>query len=160
MHQEFIQQIDFYLDENLRKIKIVWASLSEAEIWQRPNESCLAPANQLIHLSGNLRQWVGTALAGKPEVRTRDAEFAIREGKDKAVVLAHFVEEFAFAKTRLSQATQLLDKHTVQGHHTTEMGVWIHMAEHLSYHTGQLVYTAKSMRDIDFDFYGSWKLKE
>lgn len=158
MIEEFKRQIKFYLDENETKIKLVWQDLSEDEIWRRPNETTLAPANQLIHLTGNIRQWVLTSLGGQPAVRARDAEFAIRGGKTKVEVLTPFLAVLASAKTQLAQADDLLRPITVQGHATTELGVWIHMTEHLSYHTGQLIFFAKQLHPKQYDFYGDWEL--
>ena len=158
MIEEFKRQITFYLEENETKIKLVWQDLSEDDIWRRPNESTLAPANQLIHLTGNIRQWVLTSLAGQPAVRTRDAEFAIRGGRTKDEILDAFLEVTAFAKTQLEDADNLLRPITIQGHQTTELGVWIHMAEHMSYHVGQLVFFAKELGYGGWDFYGGWEL--
>jgi len=155
---EFKKQILFYLEENEQKIQAVWQDFAEEDIWKRPNEKTLAPANQLIHLTGNIRQWVLTSLGGQPEVRERDAEFAIRGGKTKDDILHVFLEVLAFAKTQLEVAEDFLRPITVQGHQTTELGVWIHMAEHLSYHTGQLIFFAKQLNPREFDFYGDWDL--
>ena len=155
---EFRRQINFHLDESARKVEAAWATLSEEEVWQRPNPQTLAPGNQLLHLAGNLRQWVGTHLAGLPAVRARDAEFAARGGLGKAEVYARYAEALAVARRRLAQPLDLLRAVTVQGHATTELGVWVHVTEHLSYHTGQLVFFAKQLRGREFDFYGDWEL--
>ena len=158
MEAEFKRQIALHLDESMRKLEVAWPGLSEEQVWWRPNEHCLAPANQLIHLTGNLRQYVGTALCGLAPVRTRDAEFAAREGPSKDALYAAFVEQFAFAKTRLAAADDLLAEHLIQGKMFTEVGVWVHVTEHVSYHTGQLIYAAKALRDAGYDFYGGWAL--
>ena len=158
MEAEFRRQIAFYLDDSYRKVERVWATLSEEQIWQRPNEQTLAPANQLIHLTGNMRQWVGTHLGGLTAIRMRDTEFAARGGQSKAEILTAFQEVFAFAKTRLAAADDFLTVHTIQGHATTELGVWVHMVEHLSYHVGQLVFFAKQLRGEEFGFYDDWNL--
>lgn len=158
MIEEFKKQILFYLEENEHKIQLVWQDLSEDDVWRRPNETTLAPANQLIHLTGNIRQWVLTSLGGQPEVRTRDAEFAIRGGRSKAAILDAFLAVLAFAKTQLENADDLLRPITVQGHNTSEMGVWIHITEHLSYHAGQLIFFAKQLHPKQYDFYGDWEL--
>jgi len=158
MVNEFKKQTLYYLSENEHKIQLVWQDLSEDDVWRRPNEETLAPANQLIHLTGNIRQWVLTSLGGHPEVRTRDAEFAARGGVKKKDILDAFSTVLASAKTQLERADDLLRPITVQGHKTSEMGVWIHMAEHLSYHTGQLIFFAKQLHPKQYDFYGDWDL--
>ena len=152
------QELQFYLSESLRKVREAWTRLDEQQIWWRPNEACLAPANQLIHLTGNVRQWVGTALMQLDEVRTRDAEFAARGGLDKDQIFRAFEEQVHQMQQRLTEAQDWTSPHVVQGHPTTELGIWIHMVEHLSYHTGQLLYTVKAMTGEPFDFYADWDL--
>lgn len=158
LRDEFRRQATWYLDDAAEKVRAVWERLSEAAIWRRPNEQTLAPANQLLHLTGNMRQWVGSALAGLPDVRERDGEFAARSGPSKDELYAAFAEQLAFAKTRLAAADDLLRPVTVQGHRTTELGVWLHQCEHLSYHAGQLVFFAKQLAGREFDFYADWDL--
>ena len=88
----------------------------------------------------------------------RDAEFSIRDGKNKAEILNVFLQVLASAKTQLEKANNLLHPITIQGHKTSELGVWIHMAEHLSYHVGQLIFFAKQLHPKQYDFYGDWNL--
>ncbi len=160
MEEEFRLQISFYLSESFRKIAIIWQSLDEQQLWLRPNEQTLAPANQLLHLTGNMRQWVGAALAGEPNVRKRDAEFSAREGMTKQQIWEDFLAVYTYVKTHLDQPHDLLHMHTVQGHRTTELGIWIHMVEHMSYHTGQLIFFAKHIQNKEFDFYSDWQLND
>ena len=156
---EFRRQTAFYLAESRRKIDAVWADLSEAEAWSRPNEQTLAPANQLIHLTGNLRQWVLSAVGGQPDERSRDAEFAARGGRGKADVYAAFAAVYdAVVEQLAADGPALTHPLTVQGHATTVLGVWVHVTEHLSYHTGQLVFYGKQLRGREYDLYAGWEL--
>ena len=156
---EFRRQIRFHLAESRRKIDAVWANLTEAEVWARTNEQTLAPANQLVHLAGNLRQWVLAALGGAEDVRTRDAEFAARGGRGKAEVFAAFAAVYDGVLAQLASGAPALDTPvTVQGHATTALGVWVHVTEHLSYHTGQLVFFGKQLRGREYDLYAGWSL--
>lgn len=147
-----------YLTGDLKKIRVVWAGLTEEQIWHRYNEHTLAPANQLIHLAGNLRQWVLTHLGGQPDVRERDSEFAIRGGRDKADILGDFETAMAQVLNQLDAPVDVGKPLRIQGHDTTPTGVWVHVTEHLSYHTGQLIFHAKSLRDTAYDFYADWDL--
>ncbi len=158
LEREFRHRTDYYLREDLRKIETVWASLTAEQIWQRPNEHCLAPANQLIHLTGNLRQWVLSNLDGQPDVRERDEEFAARSGPDKAQILADFQLVFEEVLRILEAPITAGKSLRIQGHDTTPIGVWVHMVEHLSYHVGQLVFFAKSLHAQPYDFYAGWDL--
>lgn len=158
MQSEFRKQIKFYLEENERKIELVWAGFSEQEIWMRPNEQTLSPANQLIHLAGNLSQWVLAKLGGSPDHRERDEEFATRGGKTKEEIYGTFTTVLHNVYKQLEQPTDLCREVHVQGHRTSEIGVWIHMVEHLSYHTAQLIFFAKQVKGVEFDFYADWDL--
>src|SRR5271155_1505427 len=51
--------------------------LSEEQMWCRGGDHENSIANLLLHLEGNLRQWFLHGIDGRPDVRTRDAEFAL-----------------------------------------------------------------------------------
>ena len=53
-------------------------SLTEEQIWWRPNETSNSVGNLLLHLNGNMRQWILAPLGGIANTRDRDAEFAER----------------------------------------------------------------------------------
>ncbi len=158
MEAEFRKRIGDCFRENTEKITAVWASLDTEQIWWRPNENCLAPANQLLHLNGNLRQWVLSNLGQVPDERYRDGEFAARAGLDKNALLAEFQNVIRQVLLVLEQPIGAEANLWIQGHETSPVGIWIHVAEHLSYHTGQLLYTAKLLLDKGFAFYDSWAL--
>lgn len=54
--------------------------LSTEQIWLRHHESENAVGNLVLHLCGNVRQWIGSGVGGQPDVRARDQEFGEREG--------------------------------------------------------------------------------
>jgi hypothetical protein len=156
--EEFRRQIDFYLLENKHKIEEVWQDVDEHILWLRPNDQTLAPGNQLLHLSGNLRQWVLHALAGQPNLRRRDEEFICPQPMQADDVLSTFLQTMQEVRACLSSFADWEREVTVQGHATTALGVWIHMAEHLSYHTGQLIFQVKQQRGKAYHFYDGWDL--
>ena len=155
---EFRRQIDFYLHENQQKIVQVWQDIDAHCLWLRPNDHTLAPGNQLLHLSGNLRQWVLHALAGQADVRLRDEEFVCPQALQADEILTSFLAVLQQVRTYLNSFSDWERKVTVQGHQTTAIGVWIHMAEHLSYHTGQLIFQVKQNRGKAYYFYDDWAL--
>src|SRR5689334_16459965 len=67
------------LADALRMIQHCCGQLSDGQIWWRPNESMNSIGNLLLHLTGNLRQWVVSGLGGTADTRNRPAEFAARE---------------------------------------------------------------------------------
>ncbi len=66
--------------------------LDDGQIWLRHGEHENSVGNLVLHLAGNVRQWIGYGVGGQPDVRQRDSEFAARGGDDKAALLARLDE--------------------------------------------------------------------
>ena len=60
----------------LPRITSCLAHLSPEQIWWRPNEASNSVGNLVLHLTGNVRQWIISGLGGAPDVRVRDLEFS------------------------------------------------------------------------------------
>jgi uncharacterized damage-inducible protein DinB len=135
------------LSEYLRKIEHCVGLLAPAEVWWRPNARCNSVGNLLLHLSGNLSQWVLAGLGGAAFERHRREEFAAVEGGDGAALVARLREVVTACQAvaaRLSD-DDLARVHTIQGMTRTGAGVLLHAVEHMAYHTGQIVYITKQL---------------
>src|SRR6266436_9053817 len=64
--------------ESLPSIVKCLQQLSEDEMWWRPNPASNSAGNLVLHLSGNVRQWIVSGLGGAQDHRNRDLEFAER----------------------------------------------------------------------------------
>src|SRR3954463_12030312 len=72
--------------------------LTPAQIWMRADANQNAVGNLLLHLNGNVRQWILHSIGGQPDVRDRDSEFAATDGAGAGELLARLrstVEEAA-----------------------------------------------------------------
>src|SRR5688572_15120769 len=76
------------LTHGLAKIEHCVAQLSDEQLWWRSRPEMNSVANLMLHLAGNLRQWIVAGIGGGPEVRDRPGEFADRSGASKDEVLA------------------------------------------------------------------------
>jgi hypothetical protein len=81
--KEFIEQTLKSIDENTSKIKACMNQLDEKDIWFRPNEHVNSVGNIILHLCGNIRQWIISSLSGAPDIRERDLEFSTMGGFTK-----------------------------------------------------------------------------
>jgi len=150
-------EAELLLAEYLTKIEHCVGLLSRAQVWWRPNSRCNSVANLLLHLCGNLSQWVLAGLGGKGYERRRREEFAAVEGDDGATLLGRLqgvVEECRTVVRGLSPE-DLARGHTIQGITRTGFGVLLHAVEHMAYHTGQVVYVTKQLVDgrVEIEFY-------
>jgi uncharacterized damage-inducible protein DinB len=152
---EFTKNSIYRLDENTRMIRKSFVELSEEEIWQKPNDSSNSIGNLVLHLCGNIQQYAIASLGEKPDNRMRDEEFATAGGFSKLELLEKLTETVAAAKNIISTATveQLTKKRMVQGFHFSGIGAIIHAVEHYSYHTGQIAFWTKLLKNKDLGFY-------
>jgi uncharacterized damage-inducible protein DinB len=128
--------------------------LSEEEIWWRPNSASNSAGNLVLHLCGNVRQWIVSHLGGVEFKRERDREFS-EQGpipRNKLVTqLRRTVRDACRVLARLSDDS-LAGKHTIQGLHVTGLDAVFHVVEHFGYHTGQIIYITKLKRAQDLRF--------
>ncbi len=159
MHQDFLSEFSHHacyrLDESSRMVRKALAELDEADIWKRPNAASNSIGNLILHLCGNIRQYAISALGNIADARQRDAEFATREGYSKAELL-HMLQQTvdeAKATIQRSDAENWLRVRSVQGFEFSGIGIVIHVVEHYSYHTGQIAFWTKLLKDKDLGFY-------
>jgi uncharacterized damage-inducible protein DinB len=157
---EFRAQAIFRMEESLRMWRRAWEELPEEALWRRPNEASNSPGNLALHLCGNMRQYIHAGLGGQPDVRQRDTEFAARGGYAKAELEAMLEQTVREACDIIQQADEdsLLRIRRVQGFQLSGIGIILHVVEHYSYHTGQLAFWVKYLRNTDLGFYAGFDL--
>jgi uncharacterized damage-inducible protein DinB len=91
--------------------------LDDAQVWWRPREGTNGIANLLLHLCGNLRQWIVAGAGGAADIRDRSAEFRERVPIPKADLLRRLEEGVQEADAVLARASdgQLLELRRIQG---------------------------------------------
>lgn len=159
---EFIHEAISRFEENTPKIKKCFDELSEEEIWQRPNPSSNSIGNIVVHLCGNITQYILSSLGNVEDKRERDKEFSIRGGLNKKELydkLKSTVDEAASVVQNMDR-TDLLRKRSVQGYELSAIGIIIHVVEHYSYHTGQIIFWTKLLKDKDMGFYANIDLNK
>ncbi len=130
--------------------------LSFEQVWSRNSDNQNAVGNIVLHLCGNLRQWIIGGVGGQPDVRDRDAEFAARGGMqpaDLAAKLKATVSEAAEV-IRALPVERLAERKTIQKvYETTLMEAIYHVVEHFAQHTGQIIFATKLLTGEDLGYY-------
>ena len=157
IHEEFVQNALYRLDESTRMNTISLENLSNEDIWRKPNQNLNSIGNLVLHLCGNITQYVISSLGGKEDKRERHVEFATTSGYTKEELLAELKETVDEAKRTINDASieELVRKRRVQGFYFSGIGVVLHAVEHYSYHTGQIAFWTKMLKDKDLGFYES-----
>jgi uncharacterized damage-inducible protein DinB len=152
----FIAQSQSLLVEDyLPKIERCLALLNDQQVWWRPNPESNSVGNLLLHLSGNVRQWIVVGLGGAADTRDRASEFAQREVIPRGELLQRLRQTLREADETLSTfaSEKLLEEYTIQGLHVSALEAILHVVEHFSMHTGQIIMLAKMFAEVDLEFY-------
>ena len=152
---ELIENAIYRIDESTRMIKITFGRLSEDDIWRKPNHTSNSIGNLILHICGNMTQYVIASLGEKPDTRNRDAEFSMVEGFTKDELLQRLITTMNTAKATIENATadQFLKVRPIQAFKFSGVGLVVHAVEHYSYHTGQIAFWTKVLKDKDLGFY-------
>ncbi len=148
------------IEEGQVRIEKCLNQLNDKEIWYRPNQNSNSIGNLVLHLCGNVRQWILTGLAGQADIRERDLEFD-EQGplpvETLITTLDILMQEVSRYLDEMPAETILATKN-VQGFEETGLTVLIHVVEHFSYHVGQITYITKALKDIDMQYYSGLDL--
>jgi len=138
----------------LPRIEKCLAQLSEDEIWWRPNPSSNSAGNLVLHLCGNIRQWIISGLGGAEDIRERDLEFAEQGPIPRAQLVARLrgtVRDACRILGRLPDAA-LTKRYDIQGYRVSGLYAVFQVAEHFSHHAGQIIYLTKLKHSEDLKF--------
>jgi uncharacterized damage-inducible protein DinB len=129
--------------------------LTTEQLWNRPNAHVNSVANLILHLTGNVRQWILGGVGGEMVERDRPAEFAARDGRPASEVVPPLRDavERAIATMRGLDALRLAEPRTIQGYPVRVGVAVLHVVEHFAYHAGQIVHATKWLADVDLSLY-------
>lgn len=143
------------LRQNVDRIDKCLARLSEDQIWSREHESENAIGNLLLHLGGNMRQWIISGVGEQPDTRDRDSEFNAQSGPRKAELLAalHATVEEGCKVIEPLTAERLAAIVRVQKYELSVLEAVYHVVEHFAQHTGQILFATKLLTGEELGFY-------
>ena len=130
------------------------AELSQEEIWWRQHESNNSVGNLILHLTGNLRQFILSGVEGAKDTRDKDQEFAERENLPKEELIRGLKDALLATDETLSRLdpSRLLESTNVQNRSRAIFEVLAVVVEHFAMHCGQIIYITKLKRGTDLKF--------
>lgn len=148
------------VEESFSKISSCLSQLSEEEVWHRPNEHVNSVGNLMLHLCGNVGQYVISGAGGHKDIRERQKEFDDRGTFTKEELIEKMRKVLAQVVEVLDQLTpeQMIEVRPVQCYEMSVISMILHATEHFSYHTGQIIYYTKMLRNKDMAFYAGLDL--
>jgi uncharacterized damage-inducible protein DinB len=129
-------------------------TLSPEQIWWRPNAASNSVGNLVLHLTGNVRQWIISGLGGGPDLRRREKEFSERGPLSRRVLIIRLRQTVTDACTVLAKLSpqDLARVYPIQGYRVTGIEAGFHVAEHFSHHAGQIILLTKMITARDLKF--------
>jgi len=129
--------------------------LSVEQVWWRPNPACNSIGNLILHLEGNVGQWLVTSFNGLRDERNRPVEF-----KERRLLLVR--DLLGRLETTMEQAGETLAHlkpdhltrvYEIQGYTVTGLDAIYQAVDHFAMHYGQIVYIVKALTAADLGFY-------
>lgn len=131
--------------------------LNEEQMTRRGGDHENSVANLLLHLEGNIRQWILHGIDDQPDVRERDAEFSLVLDVKAAEARRRFdatVDEAVgvIAKLDPERLLAVIDPQpNGTWRHATILEAIFKVVGHLEMHTGQIILLTKQMVGADLD---------
>ena len=157
-----VAEVNFRLfEECVPRIKNCVGRLNDEQIWWRPNTRSNSVGNLVLHLCGNVRQWIESGVAQKKDVRKRSTEFSEQGPVEREILIGLLEALEPMVRSILANlsAEDLLQVKPVQVYEHTILTMLIHVTEHFSYHTGQIAWITKMLCDEDLGFYANINLE-
>lgn len=155
IESQFIDYSCDKLKEHAERIDDCLGRLTAEQVWARAGKSDNSIGNLVLHLCGNVTQWICSGVGNRIDHRDRDAEFAARRGSAPAE-LAHklnAVVSDAVSIIRDQSGQRLGEVIHPQGYTITVLEAVYHVVEHFSGHAGQIIFATKLMLDADLGYY-------
>ena len=143
------------LRQLVQRIGVCVEKLDDDQLWLRGEENSNAIGNLCLHLNGNVRQWILHGVAGQPDLRKRDEEFAARGGIERTELIGRLratVEEACAVIESLGEE-DLLRVVRPQNYKVRALEAVFHVVEHFAQHTGQIIFATKAMTGADPGLY-------
>lgn len=153
--REYLNQLCTCIDECSIKINHCCDQLTDEQVWWRPQEEMNAIGNLLLHLCGNLRQWIIAGVGNKEDTRDRPSEFSCRSQTSKIELLNDLRNTLNESKATLNDLTveSLLQQRRIQGFEITGLAAAFDSVSHLKGHTQEIIHMTRVLLAEDYQFH-------
>lgn len=129
--------------------------LDETQLWWRPTATQNSIGNLILHLCGNVRQWIISGVGGVPDVLDRPNEFADDARATKEELLGDLQGCVKEAQDTLAEVepSQLLSSHRIQGFDTTLLPAILDTVSHFQGHTQEIIALTRQQLGEKYEFF-------
>jgi hypothetical protein len=143
------------LNQYWPRLKTCVEPMTVEQVWWRPNDASNSIGNLILHLNGNMTQWLVASFNKDEDLRNRPEEFAAQGGLTAAELLGRLGATIAEGERVLNHLTvvELLAPYEIQGYHVRGLDAVYQVVEHFGLHYGQIAYITKTLEGKDLGFY-------
>lgn len=143
------------LEQLTGHIETCVSNLGNDLIWARNGSHENTVGNLVLHLEGNVRQWIIAGIGGVPDVRQRDLEFSTAEGHTAGQLSSHLRKTVNEAMAIIGglSAGRLLEGVTPQSATVSVLEAIYQVVGHFQQHTGQIMFATKQLSGDGLGFY-------
>lgn len=155
MSHPFCQPVSEHFNTIAGRLVTCLDAIDNARLWDDFAPNLASPGNLILHLVGNLSQYVLKTLGCRDYYRERSKEFSGKPSLDRAALkslLLQTVAECRAVVERLGEE-ELCRSYAVQGQERTGYEILVLAVEHFGYHTGQIVWFTKYLFGGEIDFF-------
>jgi len=133
------------LTSALGRIEHCLGQLTDEQVWWRSRPSLNSIGNLILHLCGNVRQWIVAGLGGDADSRDRPAEFSERGPIPKEELLGRLEAVVGEARGVLARQTarHLLEARRIQGFDVTGLAAIFDSVPHFRGHAQEIVHLTR-----------------
>lgn len=154
LRNAFAEEAISCLDYGMAKLHHCLEQLNEEQLWWRPRPEMNSIGNLLLHVAGNLRQWIVSGVGDVADTRSRQTEFDERGPLPASEVTSKLesVIKQAEAVIRQVSADDLLCAKRIQGHDTNKMHAIWHSITHFQGHVQEIIGMTRQQLGEDYRF--------
>jgi hypothetical protein len=133
------------LTSALDRIKHCLSQLNDEQVWWRSQPSLNSIGNLILHLCGNVRQWIVSGIGGAKDIRNRPGEFAEPGPIPKDELLRRLEAVVEEAKRALAAVTaqRLVEVRRIQGFDVTGQAAIFNSVPHFRGHTQEIIHMTR-----------------
>lgn len=152
---------ELFLNYSVRKLEQMTAAitlclgkLNDDQIWQRDHANENTIGNLVLHLCGNVQQWIGYSIGGDPDTRDRPAEFSATDlPRPELEAKLQSVIDHALTILRQFPPGELAKVVQTQNGQSTALEAIYQVVGHFQQHAGQIIFATKQLTGEDLRIY-------
>lgn len=150
-----LQEASTCLLQSLEKIEHCVRQLSTDQLWWRPEPSLNSIGNLVLHLTGNLRQWILSGLGGAPDLRDRPSEFSEQSRIPASRLLDGLTAVVTESLCILADqsAAEMSQIRRVQGFERNGWAVLFDTVPHFKGHTQEITCLTRMQKGASYEFH-------